>query len=341
MNRFLTKILVLLSIPFISLSVTGQGYVPLDLSDGATWSQTECSFKPDWGAVYKLAIFGDTVINHNSYKKIYFQSKRGAGICSTCNFTFNRDSASLFAFVRQDILTRKVYFVHPDVSDKEWLAYNFDITNVGQSITGFSLIFTTNPESTPVAIYVYQLTVDAIDSLCVNGEYVKRYFFGAGNGGNIYHLPEHWVEGVGSTHGLLVAGYGGPDWTHSLYCFHNQEEGVYFDSTAIQSCVLSSSLSCTEGIDCSPITSIEPGDTEALINIYPNPVREKLFIETKILSQKMIVTISNMMGHKILTKIIPASSELEYLSLHDLPSGLYYVTVESEGFFAGKKIIKE
>ncbi|NQV02355.1 MAG: T9SS type A sorting domain-containing protein [Bacteroidia bacterium] len=341
MNRFLTKTLVLLSLTVLSLSVTGQTYTPLDLSEGATWSHTECGFKPEWGAVYKFKILGDTVVNTQTYKKIYYQAKRGPGVCANCNFTFNRDSSTLFAFIRQSIPKRKVYFVYPTISDKEWLGYDFNITNVGQTVAGFSLIFTVNPESTPAAIYVYQMVVDNIDSLCVNGEYVTRYFYGAGNGGNVYHLPEHWVEGIGSTHGLLVQGFGGPDWIHSLYCFHNKEGAVYYDYEAILDCVVNTSLTCEEGYDCTPVSIFDPIDPEALINIYPNPVGDRMFIESKLSSRHYTLTIFNMMGQKVLSRILHVRNELESIQLSELPSGFYFITIEGEGLFIGRKIVKE
>lgn len=341
MNRFLTKILVLISLTVLSLSLTGQEYTPLDLSEGATWSHNECGFKPDWGAVYKFMIVGDTLINTETYQKIYFQARRGLGVCSNCNFTFNRDSATLFAFIRQSIPKRKVYFIYPAVSDKEWLGYDFDITSVGQTVAGFSLILTVNPESTPAGIYVYQMSVDGIDSLCVNGEYVKRYFFGAGNGGNIYHLPEYWVEGIGSTHGLLVQGFGGPDWIHSLYCFNNKEGGVYYDSSAILSCVTRESMTCDEGFDCSPVMYIDKGDPQSRVNIYPNPVRDRIFIESKDPSGNLKLTFFNMMGQKSLIKTISATRELESIDISELPRGFYYLTVETDGFITGEKVLKD
>ncbi|MBE0647391.1 MAG: T9SS type A sorting domain-containing protein [Bacteroidales bacterium] len=341
MNRFLPKILVLISLTILSLPLMAQEYTPLDISEGSTWSHTECGFKPNWGAVYKFKIFGDTLIHNETYKKLYFQAKRGAGICSTCNFTFNRDSSTLFAFIRQSIPKRKVYFICPSISDKEWLGYDFDISSIGQTVTGFSLILTVDPEGPAAGIYVYQMIVDAIDSICVNGEYVRRYYYGPGNGGNIYHLAEYWVEGIGSTHGLMVQGFGGPDWNHSLYCFHNKDGSVYYDYDAILDCIDNTSLTCEEGYDCSPYTSIDPGNSESAINIYPNPAKDKIFIESKSPSGTLTLTLFNMMGQKSLTKTIRWASELEPVNIGELPPGFYYLTLEAEGFFSGCKIIKE
>lgn len=341
MNRFLTKILVPFLLFLSTLSLTGQEYTPMDLSEGATWSHVECGFKPDWTAVYKFKIIGDTVIALQTYKKIYYQAKRGPVGCTTCGFTFNRDSATLFALVRQIIPKKQVYFINPAISDKEWLGYNFDITNVGQIVTGFSLIFTVNPESTPPGIYVYQMEVGGIDSLCVNGEYVRRYFFDAGAGGNIYHLPEYWVEGIGSTHGLLVQGYGGPDWYHSLYCFHNKEGGVYYDYEAIPECIDNTSLFCELGYDCTPVILNDQIYPDAMVNMYPNPAGENIIIESRLTSDQYKIAIFNMTGKKVFDKVVPCSQELETIHLSHLSPGFYYLTIESEGFFTGKKIVKE
>jgi len=341
MKRSFSNIALLALFSLFASTLSGQVYTPLDLSEGATWSHTECGYKPDWGAVYKFKIYGDTVVNDNIYKKIYYQYRRGEAICANCDFTFNRDSASLFAFIRQIIPKKKIYFIYPGHSDKEWLGYDFDITSVGQTVAGFSLIFTTEPEAPTVSIYVYQLEVDEIDSICVDGTYRRRYFYGAGNGGNIYHLPEHWVEGVGSTHGLLVQGFGGPDWEHSLYCFHNKEGSVYYDTAAILDCVLSSSLSCSEGTPCSPITGLEITDPADPIHVYPNPVKDQLIVECKIPDSKLELTFFNRMGQKVCTKLLIHPDEVSVVSLNDLPSGFYYVTIQAGDFYTGKKIIKE
>lgn len=341
MSRFFYIILVFFSLHLFSLTTAGQDLAILDLTDGATWSHNECDYSSNYGAVYKLKILGDTVLNGQVYRKIYYQAKRGPAVCSNCNFVFDRDSASLFAFIREDISRRKVYFIHPSITHKEWLAYDFNIQNVGQVIAGFSLIFTTNPESTPVGIYVYQLVVDTIDSICINGEYEKRYYFGQGNGGNSYHLPEYWIEGIGSTNGLLDQGYGGPDWVHSLYCFYNLEGPVYFDSAAILSCVLNTSLSCENGIDCSPVTFIDPRNQNGSVYLYPNPIRDRIYIESATFAGTLTLTFYNLMGEKTLVKTIPDAGELESVQISELPSGFYFLTIEGKNRFIARKIMKE
>ncbi len=341
MRGFLTKILVFSIISFLAISSPGQVYTPFNFSEGATWSHTECGYKPDWGAVYKFQISGDTLINQTFYKKIYYQVKWGDGVCSDCDFTFNTDSATLFAMIRQNVQDKKVYFIYPYASDKEWLGYDFDITFVGQSINGFSLIFTTDPEYPVAGIYVYQLIVDDIDSICVNEEYRRRFYFGPGNAGNIYHLAEYWIDGIGSTQGLLVQGFGGPNWQHGLYCFHIKDGSIYYDSTGVLDCVVRSSLSCTNGLDCPPVTGLKLIDNTNPIQIYPNPVKSQLIVECKIQATKLELTFYDIMGQKVITKLLHHPDEVSVVSLNELPSGFYYLTIQAGDFFTAKKIIKE
>ncbi len=341
MRGLLTRLLIFCVISFLAYSSVGQDYTPFNFAYGSTWSHTECETKPDWGAVYKFKTFGDTLINTTLYQKIYYQARRGEGVCVNCDFTFNRDSASLFALIRQDVQRKRTYFIYPNVSDKEWLGYDFDITAVGQILNGFSLIFTTNPEYTTAGIYVYQLEVDGIDSICVNGEYQRRYYFGPGNAGNINHRAEYWIEGIGSTHGLMVQGFGAPDWHQELYCFHSKEESIYYDSTAILNCVAPNSLTCEEGLDCSPITGLSLTDGSDPVHVYPNPVKDQLIVECKIQCAQLELTFFNMMGQKITTKSVHHPDEVSIVSLTDLPSGFYYLTIQAEDFFTGRKIIKE
>ena len=341
MRGLLTRLFVFSIISFLTVSAVGQGYTPFNFSQGSTWSHIECGEKPNWGAVYKFKIFNDTLISDKLYHKIYYQVKWGQGICANCDFSFSRDSSTLFAMIRQDIQRKKTYFINPNVSDKEWLGYNFNIENVGQIVNGFSLIFTTDPEYPIPGIYVYQLEVDEIDSICVNGEYRRRYYFGQGNAGNINHLPEYWIEGIGSTQGLMVQGFGAPGWQQSLYCFHSKDGSVYYDSAAVLSCVAPNSVTCEDGFDCSTVTGIIPTDEASSVHVYPNPVKDQLIVECKLQSAKLELAFFNMMGQKITTKLIHHPDEVSIVSLTDLPSGFYYLTIQAGDFFTGKKIIKE
>ena len=340
-NQYLFRFVAINCLLLTGLILKAQNYTPLDLSEGATWSHTECGFKPDWGAVYKFKIYGDTVVRTHLYQKLYYQSRRSEGVCANCNFSFNRDSATLFALIRQDIVKKKVYFIYPSLGDKEWLGYNFDINAVGQSVTGFSLIFTTRPEAPVAAIYIYQLDVEEIDTFCLNGEWVRRYYFGPGSGGNPYHYAEYWIEGLGSTHGLLVQGFGGPDWLQKLYCFHNATSGVYYDSTAVLSCIEPNSLTCAEGMDCSPPTAIDLQYTRDPVAVYPNPLSNTMVVENQLHGQNIELWFSDMMGRVVWKKTLYAPGELTSVSVHDLPSGFYYLTIRAGELYGGRKMIKQ
>ncbi|MFH1160830.1 MAG: T9SS type A sorting domain-containing protein [bacterium] len=341
MKKIIYISLVSAALAGFQLTLSGQAYTPLDLSEEATWSHTQCGFKPPWGAVYKFKILGDTIINSKQYKKIYFQSKSGEGVCTDCDFTFNRDSAELFAFIRQDIAKKKVYFVYPYLSDKEWLGYNFQIDSLGQQVVGFSLIFSVQGEYTIASIYVYQLEVDMIDSLCVDGTYRRRYFYGVGNGGNVYHNQEYWIEGIGSTQGLLSQGVGAPDWTQALYCFYNKMENVYYDTTGILNCVLNTSVTCYNGLDCSTPVSIKTPLPNDPVLIYPNPVRNTLMIECVDLANHLELTFYDHIGKIVKSMTIATHSQITPIPVDDLPAGFYFLTVRSGNFSTGKKIIKE
>jgi|GEM_PF-3163978 hypothetical protein len=341
MIRLIARIAVSVLLVSVSLSLTGQTYTPLDLSEGATWSHTQCGFKPPWGAVFKFKIYGDTVLNSKQYKKIYFQSKSGEGICTDCDFIFNRDSAQLFSFIRQDIPKKKVYFIYPYLSDKEWLGYDFMIDSVGQQRAGFSLIFSVQGENTYASIFVYQLVVDMIDSLCVDGTYRRRYFYGPGNGGNIYHNPEFWIEGIGSTQGLLSQGVGVPDWKQGLYCFFNKMEPVFYDTAGILDCVADTSVTCYYGEDCNTPVSVPLTAGELPVRVYPNPVKNTLTIESPRLPGCMELVLYNQIGMTVKRISIPSYESTFPVSLDGLPSGFYFLILRSGTSYAGIKILKE
>jgi len=341
MNGSFLKVTILALMYPLFLGLQAQDYTPMDFSEGATWSHTECGFKPNWGAIYKFRVSGDTTINNNIYKRVYYQSRRSEGICLDCDFTFNIDSAELFALVRQEIPKKKVYFVYPGLIDKEWLLYNFDLEYIGQPVQGFCLIFSTEPESPVASIYVYQLEVDMIDTACVDGSYVNRYFFGNGNAGNIYHRPEFWMEGLGSTHGLLVPGFGGPDWAHTLYCFSNKDGSVFYDSTAIQSCVAPSNPSCEPGMDCLTPVSVSDFTQGDPLQIYPNPVKDRLFLEFSKQVSSCRILLFDRMGREVFSRTLVSPGELETIMLTGLPQGFYYLRLFTDGFSTSRKIIVE
>lgn len=92
------------------------------------------------------------------------------------------------------------------------------------------------------------------------------------------------------------------------------------------------------GTYCSPCaTGIHNFEFNSSVNIYPNPVKEKLIIEAK---ETYHLTINNSLGKIVKKTKIYAG--INTISLEELPSGVYFIVgFNSSTRFAEKVIIKE
>jgi hypothetical protein len=88
--------------------------------------------------------------------------------------------------------------------------------------------------------------------------------------------------------------------------------------------------------------NISVGKTESYehieFNIYPNPVRQGIFIETH-LSSNITIELSNALGQKI--QHLVTSKNKSYIDLSENSSGLYFISVQSGNDKLIRKIIKE
>lgn len=105
----------------------------------------------------------------------------------------SRDTSSAFTkintFLHEDTAEKKVYILDTDVNSSKKLMYDFSLEKNDTAVITNSM----NCERT--------MNVDSVDSININGEYRKRLYF-TSNGGP----PETWIEGIGSSFGVIYAG---------------------------------------------------------------------------------------------------------------------------------------
>jgi hypothetical protein len=185
---------VLLLIPF---SANAQVYHPL-VDSGATWSReaTECDGLSQ-SCEYrggKFFLMGDTLIESLQYKLLFFQSTYYYfymnGFPPTENGWNFLEEPTTIGALREDS-SRKIRFrLFPNnfpygncplslTADKDTILYDFNL-QLGDTLISSS--------SYPVVF-----EIDSIQLL--NGEWRKRYVSNSG---------EAWIEGIGSTNGLLA-----------------------------------------------------------------------------------------------------------------------------------------
>ena len=74
------------------------------------------------------------------------------------------------------------------------------------------------------------------------------------------------------------------------------------------------------------------------LNIYPNPTKASIVVEYP-LSIKAEISVLNALGQ--LQKQITAENNLTIINLQDLPAGMYFVRLNTEGGYLMKKFVKE
>ena len=177
MKRFLYTFLFTLIIVLFATESRAQEYVPFPLSN-AIWSEVFTSKQPDEVETYQFGIEGDTVYNNIQYSKLYL-----------LNDTVYPLSVGRYCGGIQEDDMKRIYIIDCDcvmfptipIID-EVVLYDFS-KSIGDTL--FVGMYSFYPFS--------YLIIHEIDSVLIDGNYRKRFDFGL----------EEWIEGIGSTRGLL------------------------------------------------------------------------------------------------------------------------------------------
>ncbi len=164
----------------------------------AVWGQFTgvCCFPGLTGSTYFLAANGDTVVNGNSYIKLY-QSDSTGSVLNLVN-----------EFIREDSFGRIFYYNH--WANQDTLLYDFNL-QIGDT----AKVYTS-------ATNIFPLIVDSISNIQIGSQIRKHIHFDQGNS---------WIEGIGSSDGLLYP-YGGQyiiDGVAWLTCFKENDTLKYGD----------------------------------------------------------------------------------------------------------------
>ena len=211
---------------------------------------------------------------------------------------------NLCCFMRED--TNRRVWLKDSVEEDEFLMYDFMI-NEGDSIqVGYG-----------ESVYLY---VDSINSVTVNGTLRPKYWM------SCKVMPDYretWIEGVGSNKGIVWSGsallVGGWTW---LLCMSEDGELIYMNPY-FNSCYLIS----TDIIE----------ENSALIQVYPNPAKNKLKIENVKNIKIESISIIDFTGKKI-KQFEPKKTHLD---ISGITSGIYFLKISYEKGEINKKIIIE
>lgn len=246
----------------------------------------------------------DTIINGENYKKIYSFTER----------EFDIETATFVCGIREN--ENKQVFVASYHNQQEFLLYDFSLTE------GDSILAESNGE---YDLYFNVTDVDTIDYNGVERRKITLQFYN--------YAWVTWIEGIGNIEGLLM------DWRSytmamdpmpnvRLRCYEHNEECLYSD------------FSFNESIyDCyTPLyTGLKEKETQNNILLYPNPAKERLYINTSIPIKQM--TICNLLGQEIQKyNNLETTSSIDISGLNE---GVYFVKIYTEkGVYATKIIVE-
>jgi hypothetical protein len=92
----------------------------------------------------------------------------------------------------------------------------------------------------------------------------------------------------------------------------------------------------------SACTGINDRNRSGIVRLYPNPNHGVFTIEVLGIAKEITTTISNLVGQKIVTFILPKKEEGKFMmtaDLKNLPKGVYQVRFESDNFFQTEKLV--
>lgn len=265
-----------------------------------------CEEKPPDTILLRYTIHGDTTINKISYSKL----------CIESGDTINPHIQTIGGLRELD---KKIYYIGQTIfgggQDGEYLLYDFT-KQIGDTIK----------HNSNGGFYSVILN---IDSIMIGDSYRKRYQV---DNHWFYYNPDYIVEGIGSVlNGLLghisdIPTCGQHYWEH--ICF--RENGVVkYLNPSFDNC-----------FPANFFTSINGLFFNSDINIYPNPIDNKLYIENNTNEHKLLIRIFDINGRILIEKHFDDNGKSLDLTLE---SGIFNVQIINEQgkILRTEKIIKK
>jgi hypothetical protein len=310
MNFFthIRKLIILFCTLFLfRATLFSQTYYKIPSDTNHYWRQFSIC-QPNPNAVnrydYQIRYYKDTVINSKIYN-LYQRFGRSWGFEFCSSFTKR-------GFLRQDTLTKKIFIL--DANFVERPLYDFSKLVVGDTLQHYNKALNS----------VVTLTVQHMDTAYLNdGTKHKAQWVSNNN---------CFIEGVGSIFGGLYGDDQLPftpnNISEQLMCygfispFFNLMDGI------TQQIYICSLVPATVGMEEYFFNQID-------INIFPNPVRDKLHLELGFQVGNAKLSIYNTLGQIIYSK--DGIDKKEEIDLGFLRSGVYYLKINN---YEGQKTFK-
>lgn len=316
--------LFILIVFFLSccLNLFSQPYYKL-LKDGRNWIYTQMvsGEEPPVHIVlaFSLSMNGDTLIQGNSYKKIYQRTlKTNAGSTAIQN-PKEILNTYLYALIREDTIARKVYLLpYYDIismcQPEEHLLYDFSLQE-GDTLNECVL------ENIYLPFMAHVPTVDSIRLLNYSGLETRAFY--------MQGFFDNYGD-LGETTGLILEGYGYEQ--HGLINYGRNGELVFFQ------------YYCEgDSLDCKILSAVqEPTEIpQSVISLSPNPTHDILIIQIDSDFRKeteLQVSLLSAMGNVVLQVNWNTFKELE-VDISNLHDGVYFLNIQGKGMRVVKKIV--
>jgi hypothetical protein len=234
---------------------------------------------------FSYILTGDTIISTIAYHKIW-KSGTTHTHCSMGDEVDTWEIINQYAGAyRNDAGVKKVYFVEPG-NTMESLLYDFDL-EIGDTLKGIM---------SPVIGYSI---VTSLDSILVGGNYRSRInYYDLYSGGS-------WIEGIGSTTGLLE-NLTGPDFFSDLVCYKYNITDLYPDTIST----------------CDILTQIKKIRIQSTFSITPNPFHTYATLQAgnEFINSELIIY--NLFGQQVKEQTIEKNSVR--IERNGLSEGIYF-----------------
>lgn len=245
---------------------------------------------------------GDSLIGNELWNKLY----------STQDSLF-ANGLTFLGLTRTD--SSRILFLNP-LSELDTL-YDFNL-NVGDYIRYVLNGVLSNP-----------ITVIQIDSIQLNGQFYRRFFFDEPIGIDFFDdLDEVWIEGIGSIHGPIFPNSPrkfAQEWVDSVIvsCTYSDAQQVW-DHPSFDACYVQVALA-TDDHDFEQVT------------ISPNPFIDNIILQFDHIEKRELI-LSNGMGQELMRKTTTTNSET--VDLSSLVDGIYFITIQHNQQRSMCKLIK-
>lgn len=233
----------LLIVTLVFLVWTGKALSQVSFPENdAVWKEEHITFA---GPVFNYyALCGDTVLNDNLYSQVVSMQLDSNG---------QVESTTYLGGLRSNGQQVR-YF--SDYESTEFLLYDFSL-NPGNSITLYI----------PDLLDTLTRTVDSVKTEVIAGVARKKIYFKSNTAG---FEPEFWMEGIGSSYGLLGRGLDPiPDNVHTLWCYRHESDYLNLSS---ETCELPELTGCS----ITNSTKFTSKGTPLKLTVSPNPTSSRL-----------------------------------------------------------------